>query len=76
MVGPCSAWTGKSFNGSIKYPQESSCTVLIDKYLCPGQSRVRHFRSADDCVHDQTVELFKDATARSEGIWRKLTGLL
>lgn len=76
MVGPCSAWTGKSFNGSIKYSQESSYTVLIYKLLCAGQPRVRHFRSADDCVHDQTMELFKDATARSEGIWRKLAGLL
>lgn len=49
---------------------------MIYEGLFPGKSRVCHFRSADDCVHDQAVELFKDTTTRRKGIWRKCVCLL
>lgn len=40
-----------------------------------GEPCVCHLWSSSDCVHDQAVELLKDASERSERIWGKPTSL-
>lgn len=73
MVSPGAAWTGEALKESAFTLKGESFQQVCNCVACffTGEPCVCHLRSASDGVHDQIVELLKDTTKRSEGVWGK-----